>query len=415
MPPELYRGKVKTRILFVDDEVMILQGLQRMLRPMKDNWEMAFAVSGSEALELMAKQPFDVVVSDMRMQEMDGADLLYRVKKEYPQVVRIILSGQSDREAALKSIKSAHQYLSKPCDPDMLKNTVNRSIALRDLIGNDKVKRLISGMDSLPSAPSLYIEVTELLEQPECSIQSIGETIAKDLGMTAKILQLVNSSFFGIPRHITHPVEAVSLLGLDTVKALILATGIFSKFEKNNSFPFRIESLLNHSIKTGAIAKKLAIMENFPKHLVDEAFVSGVLHDVGKLILAANMPVQYNEVLNSLKSNNIFDVEVERQIFGTTHSAAGAYLIGLWGMPDVIAEAVAFHHSPMDYAIKDCVPLTIVHVADGLEHCVSQTDLPAANIESIDYGYLDKLGLTGRIPAWHKITTSINDESKSDG
>ncbi|MBU1052378.1 MAG: HDOD domain-containing protein [Proteobacteria bacterium] len=405
---------MKTRILFVDDEEMILQGLKRMLRPMKDSWEMAFAINGFEALELMEKLPFDVVVSDMRMREMDGAELLGRVRKKYPQVVRIILSGQSDSTAALKSVKSAHQYLAKPCVPDVLKNTINRSIALRDLLKNDKLQRLISSMDSLPSAPILYSKIIELLGQPECSIKDIGETIAKDLGMTAKILQLVNSSFYGIPRHISYAEEAVSLLGIDTVKALILSIGIFSKYEHNDSFPFKIESLLNHSIKTGAIAKKLALMENLPKYMADETFISGVLHDVGKLVLAANMPEQYSEALHRAKNQNIPETEVEREIFGTTHSLVGAYLIGLWGMPDIIVELVAFHHSPAYYTIEGFIPLTIVHMANGLEHCLDQPDLSAENIPNIDYDYLDKIGLTERIAGWYKIGTSINYEGQSN-
>ncbi len=406
---------MKTRILFVDDEEMILQGLKRMLRPMKDNWEMVFAVSGSEALALMAKQPFDVVVSDMRMREMDGAELLGRVKKEHPQVIRIILSGQADREAALKSVKSAHQYLSKPCVPDILKNTINRSIALRDLLHNDKLQMLISRMDSLPSAPCLYAKVVELLDKSECSIKEIGETIAKDLGMTVKILQLVNSSFYGIPRRISHPKEAVSLLGLDTVKALILIMGVFSKYEHNDSFPFKIELLLNHSIKTGVIAKKLSAMEKFPKYIADETFISGVLHDIGKLVLAANMPDQYKKALGMAKKQNIPETEAEKQIFGTTHCAVGAYLIGLWGMPDVIVELVAFHHSPSDYVIEDFAPLAIVHAANALQHCGNRADLPVTDILKIDYAYLDKTGLTGRIAEWQKIGAGVNDEGQSNG
>ncbi|WP_435550366.1 response regulator [Desulfobacterium sp. N47] len=405
---------MKTRILFVDDEEMMLQGLKRMLRPLQDNWEMAFAVSGSEALDLMAKQPFDVVVSDMRMSGMDGAALLNLIKTEYPQVVRIILSGQSDRKTALNSVKSAHQYLAKPCVPDILKNTINRAVALRDLLNNDKIQGLIARMDSLPSAPSLYVKVVELLEQSECSIKDIGETIAKDLGMTAKVLQLVNSSFYGIPRHISHAEEAVSLLGLDTVKALILSIGIFSKYEHNNSFPFKIETLLNHSIKTGAIAKKLAVLENFPKYMTDEAFISGVLHDIGKLVLAANMPEKYKEVLDMAKCRNIPDNEVERQIFGTTHSEVGAYLLGLWGMPDVIVETVAFHHSPMDSVVDGFVPLSIVHMANGLEHCGSQPDLSAANIPKINYSYFNKIGLNDRIAEWLKMAATINNKGENN-
>ena len=406
---------MKTQILFVDDDTLILQGLNRMLRPMRDTWEMTFVENGFEALAQMAKKPFDVVVSDMRMQEMSGAELLDKIKKKYPQAVRIILSGQSEKEEILKSVKSTHQYLSKPCDPGALKTTINRAVTLRDLLRNDRLQRIISGMDSLPSIPSLYIEVVEQLQSPECSIRRVGKTIAKDLGMTTKILQLVNSAFFGIPRHISDTTEAISLLGLDTVKALILTIGIFSKFELSATFHFEIEQLLEHSIRTGAIAKELALKENFPKHLTDETFMAGVLHDAGKLVLAANMPDQYNEVLERAGSQKISHVEAEQQVLGVTHSAVGAYFVGLWGLSDTTVETIAFHHSPMDCPAAGLLPLTIVHVANGLEHYGNLSASMETPIPNIDYRYLDKLGLTERMPLWHKTGVQINYEGKSDG
>ena len=405
---------MKTQILFVDDDPLILQGLNRMLRPMRDTWEMTFVENGFKALAQMAKKPFDVVVSDMRMQEMSGAELLDKIKKEYPQAVRFIFSGQSKKEEILKSAKSAHQYLSKPCDPDALKTIINRAVGLRDILRNDRLQSIISGMDSLPSVPSLYIEVVEYLQSPECSIRHVGETIARDMGMTTKILQLVNSAFFGIPRHISDTTQAVSLLGLDTVKALILTIGIFSRFERSASFHFKIESLMEHSIRTGVIAKELALKESFPKHLTDETFMAGVLHDAGKLVLAANMPEQYNEVLVKARSQNIQQIAAEQQILGVTHSAVGAYLMGLWGLSDTTVETIAFHHSPMDCPADSLIPLTIVHVADGLEHYGNQSASPETPIPNIDYRYLDKLGLTERMPLWHKIGVQLNLEGKND-
>lgn len=406
---------MKTQILFVDDDPLILQALNRMLRPMRETWDMTFVGNGFEALDKISNKPFDVVVSDMRMQEMGGAELLDRIKKEYPQTVRIILSGHSEKNEIIKSVKSAHQFLSKPCDPAALKTTINRAIALRDILRNDRLQKIISGMDSLPSIPSLYIEVVEHLKSQDCSIQRIGETIARDLGMTAKILQLVNSTFFGIPRHISDTTQAVSLLGLDTVKALILTIGIFSKFEQSSSLSFGIESLLEHSIRTGAIAKELAIMENYPKDTADEAFLAGVLHDAGKLVLAANMPEQYNKALLEVDRRNISQVEAEQEVLGVTHSAVGAYLMGLWGLPDTTVETVAYHHSPIGSPAQASIPLTVVHVANGLEHHMNNSASPEAPVPGIDYLYLKKLGLVERMPLWHKSFVQINSEDKTNG
>ena len=343
---------MKKQVLFVDDDSMILQGLKRMLRGLRDEWDMTFVYSGSEALDKMANGVFDVIVTDMRMPEMNGAQLLNEVKKRHPHMVRVILSGQSDNDMIMKTLKSAHQYLAKPCDADALKSTISRAFALRDLLVQEGLKRLVSQMESLPSLPSLYTQIVELIQSPDGSIKQIGEVIAQDLAMTAKILQLVNSAFFGIPRHISNPAQAAGMLGLDTIKALVLTTGIFSKFEQKRFVHFGIETLWNHSIKTGAIAKKIADKESADKHLSDNAFMAGLLHDVGKLVLMANVPDKYKAVIETIKEQNITLNQAEQSVFGTSHAEVGAYLAGLWGLPDAIVEAVAFHHQSKSMSFK---------------------------------------------------------------
>ena len=132
-------------ILFVDDESNILQGLQRMLRPMRHDWQMYFAESGADALALLAENPIDVVISDMRMPRMDGAQLLHDIRDRYPQIVRIILSGYSEKEMIVRSVHSAHQYLMKPCDPEILRETISRACALRDLLADENLRRFVDG------------------------------------------------------------------------------------------------------------------------------------------------------------------------------------------------------------------------------------------------------------------------------
>src|SRR5258708_5867146 len=221
----------KTRILFVDDEAFVLEGLQRMLRHLRAEWEMVFAESGSKALELMGQNPFDVVVSDMRMPGMNGAELLAEVMKRYPKTVRLILSGHADQALILKCVGSTHQYLSKPCEPDMLKATVLRAAGVGNSLQDQKLRQLVAQMDRLPSIPSLYMQIVEKLRDPEVMLEQIGELIGGDLGMTAKILKLANSAFFGLRREISSATEAVTYIGLETIKSLVLAINAFSQFE----------------------------------------------------------------------------------------------------------------------------------------------------------------------------------------
>src|SRR5881628_650660 len=183
---------------------------------------MAFVGSGPEALDLLATSPFDVIVSDMRMPGMDGAQLLAEVMQQHPEIVRIALSGQSSREAVLKAVGLTHQYLSKPCDPETLKATVARTSALRELLTNATLKGFMSGMKSLPCLSSLFCEVVEVLSLPNTSIHKVSRILAKDVEMGAKILQLANSAFFGLRHRVDDLSQAIALLGVDTIKSLVL-------------------------------------------------------------------------------------------------------------------------------------------------------------------------------------------------
>jgi HD-like signal output (HDOD) protein len=387
------------KILFVDDEPKVLEGLQRMLRTMRREWEMGFAPSGAEALEILAANPFDVVVTDMRMPGMDGAQLLIEVRKRYPQIVRIILSGHSDQEMILKSVGPAHQYLSKPCDAEALKVTVARACALRDLLTNESLQRLVSQMQSLPSLPHLYLKLVEELQSPEASIKRVGEIISQDIGMTAKILQMVNSAFFGVRRHVSSPVEATSLLGLDTIMALVLSIQVFSQFKSDQTVGPVLDTLWTHSMAVGTFAKWIARAEGQENRLVEDTFTAGLLHESGKLVLATNLPKEYLEMVKLAHGENLSLIEAERRVFGAAHPEVGAYLLGLWGLPDSIVEAVAFHHCPSQCLGQSFSPLTAVHAAVALEREIFPDEVGMC-VPLLDADYLAKLGLLDRIKTW---------------
>jgi putative nucleotidyltransferase with HDIG domain len=392
---------MKKRVLFVDDEANILQGLRRMLHPMRREWDMTFAEGGQAALEILAQGHFDVVVSDMRMPGMDGTQLLNHVMTQYPQTVRIILSGHSDWDIILGSIGSTHQFLAKPCDAEILKATVARACALRDFLGNETLKRVVSGMQSLPSLPTLYLEVVEEAESPHGSLEKIGRLIERDMAMTAKVLQLVNSAFFGLPRQVSSPMQAVSLLGIDTIKALILSAQVFGHLHLENTPSFSLDDLWHHSMAIAACAKRIAQSENCQRKLMNDMFMAGLLHDVGKLVLAANLPQQYEEALQGVQTEGLTDWQAEHAVLGTSHAEVGAYLLGLWGLPEPIVEAVTFHHTPSACADRSLSPLTAVHVANGLRPASGMQGTPAAEAR-LDEAYITQVGLVERLPVWRE-------------
>lgn len=393
-------------ILFVDDEPNILDGLRRMLRPLRQEWDMFFANSGKEALNLLAEKPIDVVVSDMKMPGMDGAFLLQEISNRYPQIVRIILSGYSENEMIIKSVGAAHQYLSKPSDPETLKETVNKACALRNLLRDEKIRRLVSQMRSVPSLPNLYSELLHELELPDPRIEKIAGIVKQDIGMTAKILQLVNSAFFGLRRNITDAAQAINFLGLDTLKSLTLGIGVFSQFEKNDKSSQILSELWSHSIAVGRIAR--AISEQINSSVASDAFTAGLLHDIGEVLLAINMPDKFAAAQELVEKEQLARIEAEKQVFETTHSEVGAYLLGLWGLPHQVVEAVAFHHFPSEFQIDKFTSLSAVHIANSINRFGNQ-DWSFEAEKFIDIKHLQSIGLVEKLPAWQEKYTRIPD------
>jgi putative nucleotidyltransferase with HDIG domain len=398
------------RVLFVDDESLVLEGLQRMLRPLRSEWDMQFVDSGEGALALMATAPFHVVVSDMRMPGMSGADLLSEVMKRHPSTIRLILSGQSDHEQARKTVGTAHQYLSKPCDADTLKATVTRATGLLRIMSSDRLRLLIGRMDTLPSLPALYHQLVALMNRPNATLKQVGELIAQDMSMAAKVLQLVNSAFFGLGRNVTSPVEAAGLLGLETIQALVLSLHAFTSLDAARMSGLHLEAMWEHSMAVSSLARDITASERAPRAQVDAAFMAGMLHDIGKLVLAANLPEDYARVLATAQAQRIPLHEAERTAFGESHGEVGAYLLGLWGIANPIVEAIAFHHQPLSCSDHAFCPLTAVHVADALHHARSGEARPG----DLAAGYLKELGMQARLDVWCQLSARCSPEA-SDG
>lgn len=392
----------RQKILFVDDEPMVLEGLKRMLRNMRNEWEMFFVLSGQEALDLLEEQPIDVVVTDMRMPMMNGAQLLDKIKIEHPNIARIILSGHSDQELIIQTIRPAHQYLSKPCDPELLKSTIYRTTNLHQYIRKPELQQLITQMDSLPSLPELFEKIMQELQSSNPSIKKVADIIGQDVGMSAKILQLVNSAFFGLPRHISSPEQAVHLLGLETIKSLVLSVHIFSQYENRQDPGFSIRALWNHSLSTAQLSKKIMISLSDDKMMHDSSFIAGMLHDVGRLILAMHDGMDYQKIIQKAIQEQAFLQDVEIDMLNATHAEVGAYLLALWGFPDDVVEAIVFHHHPLKANHLTVLPMTAVHIANVLDH-----EMEAAHAiskpASFDQAYLNNIHLADRIPEWRKF------------
>lgn len=394
---------MNNRILFVDDEPMLLKGLERSLRGMRNEWEMHFVPGGAEALEAMAREPFDVVISDMRMPGMDGAELLDLVRKRFSQTVRMVLSGQSDKNAVFRAIRPTHQYLSKPCDIEELKQKLKCALALRDVLRSGELKRRVSQMESVPSPPSTYRRLRAELESPHPNLREAADIVGRDPGMTAKILQLVNSAFLGTACCLSCPKQAVSLIGLENFRSLVLSGSLFSELPEAQAA--RLAALWRHAYSSAIFAEAIARCEGASESTVQNCYAAGLLHEIGWIVLASTHADQLESLGTELDEDHVGSVR-EQQLFGSTHGEVGAYLLGLWGLQDSIVEAVAGYENPLQLNPTGFCPLLAVHVAEQWDRkwhgCFAVK-------EGIDENLLAQLGLKDRLPVWEKKCREIDE------
>jgi len=391
------------KILFVDDEQNVLEALQRQLRSMRDVWDMHFSISAEDSLEELKKETYDIIVTDMRMPGMNGLELLKIVRNLYPDMIRFILSGHSDREMILKSVPLAHQYISKPCDPATLKNTIQHTLKLRNLLKNETLTELAAKLTTIPSLPTLYNQLIEELQSPEATLKSVGNIIEKDVGMTAKILQLVNSAFFGLNRSLSSADQAVNYLGMDIIKSLVLSIEVFEQYHETHCRSFSLEALQDHSLMCASVARAITKEEKKDKTLIGNSFMAGILHDMGKLLLVVNLPEEYDRMNQLRKHEKISVEEAEKIVFGASHAEVGAYLLGLWGFPDTILEAVAYHHQPSFSNVATFTPLTAVHAANVICRQAAE-DIEDWDSISMDISYLENLGMADKLVIWRTIS-----------
>ena len=395
-------------VLFVDDQPKVLHGLKRLLRNHRLEWEMFFASGADEALEILAKQPVDVVITDMRMPKIDGAQLLEMVRRDYPEAVRIVLSGYSASETILKSVGTAHQYLSKPCSAENLEITIERAFLVKRILEtNQALQGLVGKIRTLPALPALYMRISRELQAEEPSLKTIGSIVAQDPSMAARMLQLVNSAFFALPRYVDDPAQAVTLLGIEVTSALVLSLEIFSQYQRMSIGGVHLERLWQHSMACARVARHIAERES-PQSggLPDRAYTAGLLHDLGRLILAAMLPDEYRQVGREAAKRSITISAAEEEHWGTGHSTVGAFLLGLWGLPVDLVQAVRWHHDPRQAANEPWFDLTlIVHAADALaDECGSSAGVGST---AVDEPFLNEFGKSSKIPQWREMASRL--------
>ncbi|MFC1543209.1 HDOD domain-containing protein [Candidatus Neomarinimicrobiota bacterium] len=402
-------------ILFVDDEQEILDALRRMLHPLSDRWDMVFESNGQHALDLMAENSFDVIVSDMQMPGMNGAKLLSKVREWYPQVIRIILTGRSDTALIPQVLTIVHQFLGKPVESKRLISTVTQVSTLKDLLKNDTLSEVILRMEALPSHPTLYAELRDELQTPKPSTDRVGDIISRDMGLTLRVLQLLNSGYVALDQSALEPRQAVNIIGINTIKDIADSAAVLPEDSRYLFAIPPLRDLWEHSLRSGQLAKEMVKTENLSQEVAAEVYLAAFLHDIGKIVLAVHFPEEYAIMLSLANEHIMTHISAERQLFGSTITSAGAFLLGLWGMPNSIVLPVARHHEP--HRCQDrhlMVPTAIVHTANIFEHAAKTGDWGYVE-DHLDMEFLDKLNLKECLPIWWEASKSfINSEVTDD-
>jgi len=390
------------RILFVDDEIRILDGIRRMLYAERKQWEMEFVLGGEAALQACEATSFDVVISDMRMPGMDGATLLGHIRDRYPATARVILSGYSEDSLARRAVPVAHRFLAKPSSSSELRSMIERVCSLQDVLSTPEIRKLVGSVGELPSLSTTYTCLTQAVSDPDSCINEIAGIIEGDVAMSAKVLQLANSAFFGLAQKVTTLSNAVSYLGMQTIKNLALASEAFRVLKPHSRIPFSVcESIEKHAHRVAAIAGVLPV----DKSNRDVTVIAALLHDIGKLFLASAMPDQFYSIFLRFSERGCKPFEAEEELLGTSHAEIGAYLLGLWGIPSLAVEAIAHHHHPTRILNSSFDCTAVVYAANLLDHelVAHPTDSIGAEMAESDRACLQALGVMSRFVEFREL------------
>jgi HD-like signal output (HDOD) protein/CheY-like chemotaxis protein len=379
-----------------------LASLQQAMAGISGRWDCTFVADAAGALEAMSGKPFDAIVATMQMNGMNGAELLQRAGELHQGALRFVVGDLADQELILNCIGGTHQFISRPYKPQELISIIQRSFALDACLSSDQLRAIAHKLGRLPTLPSTYFEVLKRVESRDASAESVAEVIARDPAATARVLQVVNSAAFALAQKVSDPAQAVLLLGLDTVKSLVLCLQVFNRVERAKNAGFSLEQLWDHSSTVAKYARDIALHQSLDPRMGNDAFTAGLLHDVGRIVLASNMAKEYGAVVVAARQKSCPLHEEELVQLGVTHAQVGAYLLGLWGMPASLVEAAALHHVPGQASSPEFSLLTAVHAANVFAH---ENDKPDAGLPlpQLDTEYLTLLSLDHKVPVWRKV------------
>jgi len=381
--------------MFVDDDPLVVRGLARNMSTMGDKMDISVRTSAADALKALEKELVDVIITDLYMPGIDGTALLNEVRSRYPTVFRFVLSGEAKPEIMLEAARLAHQYLSKPCETALLHKTIVETIARLSTIKNPEIAKTISQLEGVPSRQASLAEFLHLLNDNTVSLEEIAASLRKDPGLSARLLKLANSSYFGHSGSVGCLDDAIGLLGMDMVVSMAATHKLFSVAPPPSASNMNLDALWEHCVYVSTLVRKISYKLKVPQAISREAGTAALLHDIGKLVLAYAAPTGVAAALTRAAADHMPAWQAEYFVLGNHHAEIGGCLLKLWGLPSGVVEAVSMHHTPHRSTEDRIGPATLVHIADTLAHvgtndgattCFDGAHLKTLNLpEDLDY------------------------------
>jgi len=392
------------RVIFVDDDQNVLEGLKRMLVPLMGSMQMEFFDLAADALDFMKSSPCDLVICDLQMPGFNGVQLLEKIRASSPGSIRYILTGMIDHPLHHAALRLAHQVIAKPCRPELLRELILRAVRLKNQFDQSELTAVLPRIQALPSLPSSYQRVLDYLASPTASCRGLSRFIETDIGMSARIMQLANSAYYGLPGKVRNLIQAVVYLGIKTVEAMVLHEGVFSTIDPALAEKFCVAGLENHCMRVGMLARRISGELSMPPETLEQASMAGILHDTGKIIMMSEFGDRFEQALTLSRDGDMPLTEAEKHVCGFSHAEVGAALLNLWSMPADIIETAAFHHCPQPTADAESAERTlsladVVYMADCIDHyyCSGRSDGCTC---TIDENYLENYGLAEKYRLW---------------
>ncbi|HEY1724282.1 MAG TPA: HDOD domain-containing protein [Steroidobacteraceae bacterium] len=392
------------RVLLVDPDPVALARLHQTLCTLRPQWQTAAAGTAAVALSILGQARFDAIVCAIGTPVLDGPQLLTQVRERHPNVVRLCLSDSIDDDAFLRAMPVTHQFLGKPCNVDALSDTLERICSLRDILQQPAIHELIGHLKALPATRATFQALSEAMARPNTHAADIAQIVSADTALSVKVLQMANSAFYRRGAPVTSIQAAITYAGMEMIKSLALSACVFSALDASPAAAKRLQDIQGRSLRRAHFARML-LRES--RH-ADEAFTAALLLDIGQAVLALSAPDKFEQMIELARCTGRAWHEAEPEVFGAAHPEVGAYLLGLWGLPLGLIEAVAYHHAPSRVQHANTHVLAAVHVADAVIDATA--DRPARLLDRLDADFVARTGVSRCLTAWNIHIDGEDDE-----